>query len=100
MSNCSHEEAGKIFMKAKEPIIVEVKRRDGTTPANSYTNEYCQQVFQDETNSSPSSCSREVQTDTTMANNWLGCENYNTLSSEENLIFPDFEYEVRIASMR
>eukprot|EP00092_Neocalanus_flemingeri_P010181 GFUD01010971.1.p1 GENE.GFUD01010971.1~~GFUD01010971.1.p1 ORF type:complete len:726 (-),score=125.32 GFUD01010971.1:75-2252(-) len=104
VSDCSHEEAVKRFMEAKEPIVVEVKRRNSTTTVNTAqpSDDNCQQkaqrACQDEKQiyQPPSSISREVQTEIDTANNCLRCVDYygyNTSKSDENLIFPDFEYE-------
>ena len=94
-------------MEAKEPIVVEVKRRNSTTSVNNaqHSDENNQQktqrACQDEKQiyQPLSSISREVQTETDSANNCLRCVDYysyNTSKSDENLIFPDFEYEVMI----
>eukprot|EP00090_Calanus_glacialis_P000236 TRINITY_DN10158_c0_g1_i1.p1 TRINITY_DN10158_c0_g1~~TRINITY_DN10158_c0_g1_i1.p1 ORF type:complete len:718 (-),score=134.38 TRINITY_DN10158_c0_g1_i1:87-2240(-) len=104
VSDCSHEEAVKRFMEAKEPIVVEVKRRNSTTTVNNAQHsdennqQKAQRACQDEKQiyQPPSSISREVQTEIDTANNCLRCVDYygyNTSKSDENLIFPDFEYE-------
>jgi len=104
VSDCSHEEAVKRFMEAKEPIVVEVKRRNSTTTVNTtqHSDDNCQQkaqrACQDEKQiyQPPSSISREVQTEIDTGNNCLRCVDYysySTSKSDENLIFPDFEYE-------
>ena len=104
MSHCSHEEAVSIFIAATEPIVVEVTRRTSSTTVNNapHSDDNNQQekdeklIYQP-----PSSVSREVQTEVGyMENICLSCGDYgvgyNTTRSEENLIFPDFEYEVII----
>ena len=110
MSACSHEEAVKIFIAAAEPIVVEVTRRNSTTTVNNtqHSDENTelhgiQQAFTNKTQiyQPPSSMSREVQTEIdTDINNCLRCGDYgdscNTSKSDENLIFPDFEYEVMV----
>merc|ERR1719431_998483 len=104
VSGCSHEEAVKKFMQAKEPIVVEVKRRNSLTAVKDSqqsdddnkdkTEPACEdhrQILQP-----PSYISREVQTEVDIANNCLRCVDYydyNDYKSDENLIFPDFEYE-------
>ena len=98
-------------MEAKEPIVVEVKRRNSTTTVNNAQHsdennqQKAQRACQDEKQiyQPPSSISREVQTEIDTANNCLRCVDYygyNTSKSDENLIFPDFEYEVMIRKYR
>ena len=107
VSDCSHEEAVKIFMGAEEPIVVEVKRRGSITTVNTAKQgdenkeDKTQRACQDEKQipQAPSSISREVQTDPDSANNCLRCSDYygyNTYQRDDNIIFPDFEYEVII----
>ena len=100
VSDCNHEEAVEIFMAATEPIVVEVKRRTNTTTVNNpqcsdkKTKKKVQNATQNE-----KKISREVQTEIETANNCMRCGDYysyDTSNSNENLIFPDFEYEVMI----
>ena len=107
VSGCSHEEAVKKFMQAKEPIIVEVKRKNSITTVKDFqqSDENNKQktncATQDQTQifPPPTYISREVQTEVDTANNCLKCVDYygyNSYKNEENLILPDFEYEVMI----
>ena len=99
VSDCSHEEAVKRFLEAKEPIVVEVKRRNSTfstTTVNTaqHSDDHCQRACQDEKQSyqpPSSSISREAQTEVDCL-----CYPHNYNKSDENLIFPYFEYEVMI----
>jgi len=106
VSACSHEEAVKIFMAAAEPIVVEVTRRKSTTALNndrhSDENTKLHGIQQDLKNGEhiyqpPSSVSREMQTEIGTAKTSPRCgdygDSYNTSKSDENLVFPDFEYE-------
>merc|ERR1719431_1793210 len=104
VSGCSHEEAVKKFMQAKEPIVVEVKRRNSLTAVkdsqqsdeNNRLKTTCATQDQKQTLPPPTYISREVQTEVNTANNCLGCVDYygcNNYKNEENLILPDFEYE-------
>ena len=103
VSKYNHDEAVKKFMEAKEPIVVEVKRRSKITTVNDDIEEKTQSECEDDIQQPPSYASREVQTELDTANNCLRCvdyHEYNSYRSEENLIFPDFEYEVMICKYR
>ena len=105
VSECNHEEAVKKLMEAEEPIVVEVKRRSNITTVNDDNKDKYQPASEDHRQilQSPSYISREVQTEVDTTNNCLRCVDYydyNDCKSDENLIFPDFEYEVMICKYR
>merc|ERR1712050_204536 len=101
VSDCSHEEAVKIFLAAQEPIVVEVNRRDNMIIVNAEkhddenSEEKVQPSCQNKKNIQQlfSSVSREVQTDLDTSNNCLQCSDYYGYSKDDNIIYPDFEYQ-------
>ena len=73
VSKYNHDEAVKKFMEAKEPIVVEVKRRSKITTVNDDIEEKTQSECEDDILQPPSYTSREVQTELETANNCLRC---------------------------
>ena len=104
MSDCSHEEAVNKFLEAKEPILVEVKRKPAASLVKEHRQEenYNQPVSNKTIRDYPTtaSISRESQTDfktiiTANENECMRCDSYDCSNSDENIIFPDLEYEVK-----
>ena len=100
VSHCKHEEAVKVFMEAKEPIVVEVKRKNSVTVVNGaqqsekFPNE--KSFHEEQIHQSPSSITREVQTELDTSS-CLRCADYYNCRPEQNygnIILPDLEYEV------
>ena len=82
VSHCSHEEAVKVLSEASQPILVEVRTREGEGGQ-----------------AGPRQTSQEVQTD--FCDNWCSERtyyNYNNpcQDTEENFIYPELQYEVSL----
>ena len=81
VSHCSHEEAVKVLSEASQPILVEVRTREGSEGGQA----------------GPRQTSQEVQTD--FCDDWCSERtyyNYNNpcQDTEENFIYPELQYEV------